>query len=265
MLEQVADDVFVFTSECLESNTFIVQGEAGVLLIDPGLTTAELEQLADELPGPVVAAFSTHPHWDHVLWHPALGDAPRYGTERNASYMRELLARPDWVEQIAEGLPPEIAGEVPMHLLGQIEGLVDDVTEVPWNGPTVRILRHDAHSAGHASLLIVERGVLVAGDMLSDVLVPMLGLHEPAADHFGDYLTGLDLLGSVEADIVIPGHGSVGDAAALAARLTADRAYVEAVRDGLEVDDPRIGADAKPGWEWVAWVHESQVDAAGAS
>ena len=85
MLEQVADDVFVFTSECLESNTVIVQGDSGVLLIDPGLTTTELEQLAAEIPGPVVAAFSTHPHWDHVLWHPALGDAPRYGTERNAS------------------------------------------------------------------------------------------------------------------------------------------------------------------------------------
>ena len=63
-----------------------------------------------------------------------------------------------------------------------------------------------------------------------------------------------------EVDVVIPGHGSVGDAAELRARIAWDRAYVEALRDGRDQDDPRLGARAKPGWEWVAYIHEGQVE-----
>ena len=36
-----------------------------------------------ELGQPVVAGFSTHPHWDHLLWHASLGTAPvRHGALR---------------------------------------------------------------------------------------------------------------------------------------------------------------------------------------
>ncbi|MFG2012237.1 FadR/GntR family transcriptional regulator [Micromonospora sp. NPDC048868] len=49
MLGQVADGVLVHESEFLQSNTIVVQGRAGVLLIDPGLqrTTACLAILDD--------------------------------------------------------------------------------------------------------------------------------------------------------------------------------------------------------------------------
>jgi hypothetical protein len=52
---------------------------------------------------PVVAGFSTHPDWDHVLWHAELGAAPRYGTARCAASMRDLLADEDWSARVAEG------------------------------------------------------------------------------------------------------------------------------------------------------------------
>src|SRR6266508_4241187 len=41
---------------------------------------------------PVVAGFSTHPHWDHLLWHARLGAAPRYGTARCAATVRDRLS-----------------------------------------------------------------------------------------------------------------------------------------------------------------------------
>src|SRR3954451_5344492 len=54
----------------------------------------------------------------------------------------------------------------------------------------------------------------------SDVLVPMLHLNR-TADPAGDYLAALRLLESVAggADVVIPGHGSVGGAGQVRARL----------------------------------------------
>jgi glyoxylase-like metal-dependent hydrolase (beta-lactamase superfamily II) len=260
-LRRVADGVLVHESVFLQSNATVVQGRSGVLLVDPGITLEELAGIADgirESGQTVVAAFSTHPDWDHVLWHPALGDAPRYGTALNAAAMRDLLAQDDWREQVAEGLPPEHLDEIPMELLGLITGLPEGATEVPWDGPRARMLEHRAHASGHAALLIEDARVLVAGDMLSDILMPFLDLR--ADDPTGDYLAALDLLDGFadRVDVVIPGHGSVGDAAALRARIDRDRAYVEALRDGREVDDARVLEDAP--LEWLPDIHRWQAE-----
>ena len=182
MLRQVAEGVLIHQSELLQNNAVVVQGRAGVLLIDPGITGDEMAGLANdlrELGQPVVAGFSTHPDWDHVLWHAKLGEAPRYGTARCAASIRDLLSNADWKAHVAEGLPPEIAEEIPLDLFGLITGLPAETAQIPWDGPEVRIIEHQAHAPGHAALLIEERGVLVAGDMLSDVLIPMLDLNAP--------------------------------------------------------------------------------------
>lgn len=262
MMDQVARGVRVHRSAILRNNTVVVQGRTGVLVVDPGITTAELADLASDIRQSgrlVVAGFSTHPHWDHVLWHRELGDVPRYGTARGAQAMRDLRASGDWQQKVAGVLPPDVADEVPMELLGILTGLPAGADELPWDGPTARILEHRAHTAGHAALLIEEPRVLIAGDMLSDVLVPMLD--PSAADPIGDHLAALELFESIAAkvDAVIPGHGSVGGADELRARIDRDRAYVLALRDGTEIEDPRIGESAEPGWEWVSEVHAWQV------
>jgi len=262
MLEQVAEGVLIHESECIQSNAVVVQGRAGVLLIDAGLTGDEMVGVADDLRKlgqPVVAGFSTHPHWDHLLWHAKLGEAPRYGTARCAADITAFLSNPSWKDDVAEELPPEVAGEVPLDLLGLITGLPAGTTQIPWDGPKVRIIEHQAHAPGHAALLIEERRVLVAGDMLSDVLIPMLDLN--AADPIEDYLAALRLFEGVadDVDVVIPGHGSIGEADQPRARIDQDRAYVQALREGHVSDDPRIGPSAKPGWEWVSDVHAGQL------
>ena len=263
MLRQVADGVLTHQSELLQNNAVVVQGRAGVLLIDPGITGDEMACVANDLSDlgqPVVAGFSTHPDWDHVLWHAELGEAPRYGTARCAAVMRDLLSDSDWKARVAEGLPPEIADEIPMDLFGLITGLPAETAEVPWDGPHVRIIEHPAHAQGHAALLIEERGVLVAGDMLSDILIPFPDLD--AANPIEDYLVGLRLLEDVadDVEIVIPGHGSVGGADQVRARIDLDRAYVQALRDGRAPDDPRIGPSAAFGKEWLPGVYEWQAE-----
>ncbi len=235
-----------------------------MLLVDPGLTNDEMTCLASdlrELGQPVEAGFATHPDWDHVLWHAELGDAPRFGTARCAAVMQDLRSHPDWQARAAEGLPPEIADDVPLDLFGLITGLPAGATQIPWDGPHVRIIEHPAHAPGHAALLIEERGVLVAGDMLSDVLVPMLDDVDGTNDPVEDYLVGLGQLERVAdvVEVVVPGHGSVGGAGQVRARIELDRAYVHALRDGDAPDDPRIGPSARPGWEWVSDVHTGQA------
>ena len=260
MLKQVAEGVLVHESDFIQSNSVVVQGPAGVLLIDPGITSDEMAALANdlrELGQPVLAGFSTHSHWDHVLWHANFGHAPRYGTARCAASIRDLLSQADWKDRIAGGLPPEFADDIPMELLGLLTGLPAEAAQIPWDGPKVRIIEHQAHAPGHAALLIEERGVLVAGDMLSDILMPFLDLD--AANPLEDYLAALLLFENVAGDVVavIPGHGSAGGAEQLRARITQDRAYVQALRDGGAPDDPRVGPSAP--LDWLPDVHRWQL------
>ena len=112
VLRQVAEGVLVHESEFCQSNAVVVQGRDGVLLIDPGVLGSELACLANDLSDSgqtVVAGFSTHPHWDHLLWHASFGAAPRYGTARCAARIQDLLSAADWKTRIAPMIPPDIA------------------------------------------------------------------------------------------------------------------------------------------------------------
>jgi glyoxylase-like metal-dependent hydrolase (beta-lactamase superfamily II) len=263
VLRQVAEGVLIHQSEFCQSNAVVVPGRAGVLLIDPGVLGHELSCLADDLSDlgqPVVAGFSTHPHWDHLLWDARLGAPPRYGTARCAATAADRLSDARAKARIAaELIPPDIADQVPLDLLGLVTGLPAETAQIPWDGPAVRIVEHQGHAPGHAALLIEERGVLVAGDMLSDVLIPLLDLNA-AADPIEGYLAALQLLEGVagDVDVLIPGHGSVGGADQVHERTDQDRAYVHALRDARIVSDPRLGPSATYG-DWLPGVHEGQL------
>jgi glyoxylase-like metal-dependent hydrolase (beta-lactamase superfamily II) len=270
MLRQVAEGVLIHQSEFLQSNAVVVQGRSGVLLIDPGVLDDEMAALANdlrELGQPVVAGFSTHPHWDHLLWHAELGAAPRYGTARCAATIAAALSDPGWKARTAQWIPPDIVDRVPLDLLGLLTGLPAKTARIPWDGPHVRIVEHQAHAPGHAALLIEESRVLVAGDMLSDVLIPMLASPaadddspNDAADPIEDYLSALRLFEGVadDVDVLVPGHGSVGRADQVRARIEQDFAYVHALPDAGGSGDPRLGPAAF-GKDWLPVVHERQL------
>jgi hypothetical protein len=52
---------------------------------------------------------------------------------------------------------------------------------------------------------------------------------------------------------VNPGHGSVGDADQVRARIAQDRAYVQALRESGGSDDPRLSAPLNK--DWLPGVH----------
>jgi glyoxylase-like metal-dependent hydrolase (beta-lactamase superfamily II) len=262
VLRQVAEGVLIHQSEFLQTNTVVVQGRVGVLLIDPGVLGDEMACLANDLSDAgqtVVAGFSTHPHWDHLLWHASLGTAPRYGTARCAATVRDRLSDARAKARIAGLIPPDIVEQVPLDLLGLITGLPAETEQIPWDGPQVRIIEHQAHAPGHAALLIEERRALIAGDTLSDVLIPLLDMND-TADPIEDYLAGLRLIEGAadDIDVVVPGHGSIGGADQIHARIEQDRAYVHALRDAQVVSDPRVGPSAIH--DWMPGVHERQLE-----
>ena len=180
----------------------------------------------------------------------------RYATARCAAAVQALLSDPQWQDRVAAVLPQDIAQEIPLDLFGLVTGLPTDSAWIPWDGPQVRILEHRAHAQGHAALLIEERGVLIAGDMLSDVLIPMLDLNDE--NPIGGYLAALQLLDGValDVDVLVPGHGSIGGPDQARGRIEQDRAYLHGLRDGGAPNDPRVGPSAT--FEWLSTVDERQ-------
>ena len=247
MLDEVADGVWVRQSAWVWSNAVVVRGDDGLVLVDPGIDGADLDELADDLDRlglPVVAGFSTHPHWDHLLWHSRFGDVPRYATPDGAHAAGEARER-------AQQMAAESASGIPLELIGLLGPLPADGGPVPGE-----IVAHQAHAIGHAALLLADRGVLVAGDMLSDVLIPLLDPRRP--DQLGAYEAALDRLDEAarHVDVLVPGHGAVATGAEVAARLAADRAYIDALRQGEEPVDARLAQD------WLAGPHQSNQERA---
>jgi glyoxylase-like metal-dependent hydrolase (beta-lactamase superfamily II) len=249
-LQEVATGLLVATSSKYALNSVVVVGQDGrVLLVDPGWPQDELDGLAAELAERSlipVAGFATHAHHDHVLWHPDFGDVPRW-------------ASPDTVRlagshrgEILEALGPGYRDDV-LALVGRVSALPG--LDIPWPGPETDVLLHDAHIEGHSALWIAELGVLIAGDMLSDIELP---LPDDSPSALGTYRAGLETLAPYAsiARLVIPGHGSITSDGS--ARVAADLAYLDDLAAGHESTDVRIGNPE------MAEVHAANSALAGA-
>ncbi|MHB1987163.1 MAG: MBL fold metallo-hydrolase [Acidimicrobiales bacterium] len=257
-LLEVGPGVFVRTSERFVTNTTVIKmaGSASVI-IDPAVDPSDLDELAELCKLwslDVVVGWSTHPHWDHVLWSPVLGAGiERFGTRRAARYCADNRAE----------LAAQLQASSPGHELGSC-GVLSAVEltgdgYVAWghpeltSSPPCAVIEHCAHAPGHGALFIGELGLLVAGDMVSDVEIPLLDLS--AEDPVSDYLAALDLYEALvlQLDTVVPGHGAIGDRAELVRRIAADRQYLFELSAGVTSTDPRLAAP------WLAHEHERQL------
>jgi hydroxyacylglutathione hydrolase len=243
-VDEIAPGVFVATADTYTTTTTVVTGaDGGCLLIDPAVTVADLAALAGWLSERglrPVAGWSTHPHWDHLLWSAAFGEVPRYATPRAVAVAAREL--PGLISGVRESAPGH-----DLTLFARVEPLLD--REISWAGPRAVVYAHDAHAPGHGAVLLPEAGVLVAGDMLSDLEIPLLDLD--SADPFGGYREGLEVLaGAPGVRLVVPGHGHVGDQAEFRRRVAADRGYLDATEAGADPADQRLTAD------WLRAEHE---------
>lgn len=245
-LAEVAPGVLVATADLYTTTSTVVAGPDGnCLVIDPAVTPADLAALAAGIAARGLraqAAWSTHPHWDHVLWSRDLGDVPRYATPRAVAFAHTERAR----------LIDATEAEAPGHdadLIGRLVAL--EAEAIPWDGPAALVVAHDGHAPGHGAVFLPGTGTLIAGDMCSDIEIPLLDLDSP--DPAGAYRAGLERLAALPGvRRVIPGHGRPAGAAGFARRIAADRAYLDALERGAPVRDPRLTRD------WLRAEHDKQ-------
>ena len=240
------------TSSKYDTTTTIVRRGSSVLLIDPAWTTAELDGIVvwlSEHDCRVTSGFATHAHHDHMLWHQDFGEAPRWASAKSAEMALE------WREELVAMLDP-YPREWPNPLDG-IHALPGSTIPSAFGSEgdeTVELVVHDGHAPGNTVVLLAERGVLLAGDMLSAVELPL----PFSPDNLPVYLDALDRLAPVvrRAKVLVPGHGH--PTYNPLARLDADRHYLTAVIAGR---DP---ADHRRGFKGMGEAHAKIVELAAA-
>jgi glyoxylase-like metal-dependent hydrolase (beta-lactamase superfamily II) len=230
-------DVIVVTSRIWQTTCTLVRGGEEAFAIDSPLLPDELEilpTLADRAGFAIAGLLVTHADWDHLLGRlafpgAAIGcgetTAARLAAEPGAA-ARELRAFDEqhYVERPAPlSLPGVQALPVPGHCaVGDRE---------------LELHAADGHTADGTAYWAPWARVLVCGDYLSPVEIPMLS----EGGSLDAYLATLRRLEPLveQAEAIVPGHGAPLDATRAAAILREDVAYLEALRrDGAAAPLP---------------------------
>ena len=197
--------------------------------VDSPVLPEELETLpavAEQAGFRVVGLLATHADWDHLLGRFAFPDAALGLSESSAARLRGALGEP---QRELRGFDAEWYIERPRPLsLGDVQAL-----PVPGHlgvGETeLELHPAEGHTVDGMAVLVPWARVLVCGDYLSPVEIPMLSPGGSA----GAYLATLERLEELiaRADWVVPGHGAPLDAERALAILREDRAYVAGLPD----------------------------------
>jgi len=218
-------DVLVATSAVWQTTCTVVRrGDEG-FVIDSPVLPEELEvlpALLGQAGFPFSGLLVTHADWDHLLGRLAFPDAPIGCAETTAA---RLTAEPGAAQRALRAFDEEHYVERPRPLaLGQVQALpVPGTLEV--GDARLELQPADGHTADGMAVWVPWARVLVAGDLLSPVEVPMLG-EGGSRDGYVATLRRLEPL-VAQAEHVVPGHGAVLDGARAAAILREDLAYLE--------------------------------------
>jgi glyoxylase-like metal-dependent hydrolase (beta-lactamase superfamily II) len=221
---EVADGVYRLGTKWI--NFYLVEDEGEFTLIDAGYPGywRYLEQASEALGvsmGAIRAAILTHHHADHVGTAERLrsstgarvlageGDAwivaGKYPSHASPGFYRRCSRRRSGLGFIAHSAA---AGGATYRSVQEVEPIREDQTlDLPGRP---HVIHTPGHTAGHYSVALPERGVLISGDALAtfDYVTGRrrLGLH-PLNDDHEIALASLDRLDPIEADIVLVAHG----------------------------------------------------------
>ena len=218
-------DVFVVTSRLWQTTCTLVKSGEEAFCVDSPILPDELEVLpavSSQAGFHVVGCLATHADWDHLLGRYAFPEAPLGCAETTAG---RLVNEPGAAQREMRAFDEAFYVERPrpLSLPGAQRLPVPGTVEV--GDRALELQPADGHTVDGMAAWIPWARVLVCGDYLSPVEIPML---KGSASAYLATLARLEPLVE-QAECVVPGHGEPIDGTRAAAILREDRAYVEAL------------------------------------
>jgi glyoxylase-like metal-dependent hydrolase (beta-lactamase superfamily II) len=220
-------DVVVATSRAYQTACTLVRSGGEAFCIDSPVFPDELEvlpALAQQAGFAVAGLLATHADWDHLLARYAFPEAPLGCAETTAA---RLVGEPGAAQRELRRFDEQFYVERPRPLSLPSAQRLPVPGRVELGDRELELQPADGHTADGMAIWIPWARVLVGGDYLSPVEIPMLA---PGGSARG-YLATLARLEPLveQAEQVVAGHGGPIDASRAAAILREDRAYLEAL------------------------------------
>jgi glyoxylase-like metal-dependent hydrolase (beta-lactamase superfamily II) len=221
--------VLVATSRAFQTTCTVIRDGEECFVVDSPVLPDELEvlpALLEQAGFPFSGLLATHADWDHLLGRLAFEGASLGVAETSAA---RLAAEPGDAARRLRAFDDELYLERARPLsLGQVQALpVPGHLDV--GTQSIELHPTEGHVPDGMALWLEWAGVLVAGDFLSPVEIPMIS----AGGSVSAYLATLERLRPLveQAEHVVPGHGGPIDAVRALAILREDVAYLEALPD----------------------------------
>jgi len=235
----VHPDALVVTSRIWQTNAVVLRAGTEALLVDSPYFPDELEILPQVLAQSgfeVDALLATHADFDHLL---GLLAFPGLALGIGQPSMERIRAEPGAAQRELRDADERfyVMRRRPLAL-GAAESLpVPGLLEL---GPEqLELHPAEGHTADGTAIFARFAGVLVCGDYLSDVELPVIAPGGSVAEYRGT-LNRLSPLVEV-AETVVPGHGAPADGEGARRRLEEDLAYLGALERGDERPDLPAG------------------------
>ena len=207
-ITNVAKDVFTITQgSTVDSNTTFIVSDEGVLVIDtrpnPDEALKVLWEIRKVTSKPIKYVINTHFHGDHVFGNQIFAEASAIIAHKN---VRLFLDGKTGEEHLAflkkMGIPGLEEARIIVPNISYHKGL--DIIFGKFNLEIKHLGK--GHTDSDTIIYIPEEKILIAGDLVFNRKIPFAG-HA----YISEWIKRLEELERFDADIVIPGHGDIGD------------------------------------------------------
>lgn len=265
---QITDRVYIIPDQrvSLVPNVGIIIGKRSVMVVDTGMgpknTQTVLREVRKITDKPIDYLAITHFHPEHGMGAQAFPAHTRIVVPR--AQKQELAEKGEDYIAWFSGMSPQIADLLEDVNLVTPHIAFDNRMEIDLGGLVVHLLYfHRAHTRGDMFVFLPEQKLLFGGDIVLDRFFPILP--DIDASPTG-WLKTLRELKSLRPEIVIPGHGDIGDVSLidqLAIYLTAMQVQVTAqVKNGASLEQARAAlvpqfARSYAHWENPQWINNA--------
>ncbi len=232
---EVADRVWVARYEWCDVNVTVIEGAAGLLVVDTHGSSAAAREVISDLrrlsARAVVGLVNTHAHFDHTFGNAAFleeyGPVPITAHEVAAeSTARDGLE----VKQHAAQDEGEHAADIARTPLLPADHTFSSVTAIDLGDRSIELVHPGrGHTGGDIVVRIEDADVLLAGDLVEESGTPVYG-----DDCFPmEWPSSLDLVLQLvgPGTLVVPGHGSPVDRDFVQEQRSSIGVVAETIRD----------------------------------
>ncbi|MDQ1688038.1 MAG: hypothetical protein QOK42_1013 [Frankiaceae bacterium] len=209
---EVADRVFVRRHRFFDSNTTLVVGDGGCLVIDTRTTHEQGLDLIDAIrritPHPWTVV-NTHHHFDHVFGNSAFLPCDIWGHERCAEILRTEgeAMRLRMVGNATAAGRPDITEQLERLVVAPPNRTMNEYVELQVGERAVQ-LHHlgRGHTDNDVVVVVPDCRVLHAGDLVEEGAPPSFNDSYPL-----DWVDAMSRVAALSDGVVVPGHGAVVD------------------------------------------------------